>query len=80
MFGDPFQIFYFANFLKLFDNLRKFLLTDVSDDIPCLFVLLRNLTLVLKPIEVTNSFPDISNFTFDSEDVVFIFSRLSNFD
>ena len=40
IFGDPFHIRYFANFLKLFDNLRKVLLTDISDGIPCLFVFL----------------------------------------
>ena len=38
MFGDPFQIMYLANFLKLFDNLRKVLLTDIYNAIPCLFV------------------------------------------
>ena len=41
MFGDPFHISYLDNFLKLFDNLRKFLLADISDGIPCLFVFLR---------------------------------------
>ena len=41
MFGDPFYIRYSANFLKLFDNLRKVLLADISDGIPCLFVILR---------------------------------------
>ena len=34
MFGDPFLIRQFPNFLKLFDNLRKNLLTDISDDKP----------------------------------------------
>ena len=29
------------NFLKLFDNLRKVLLADISDGIPCLFVFFR---------------------------------------
>ena len=38
MFGDPFLIRHFPNFLKRFDNLRKVLLTDISDGIPCLFV------------------------------------------
>ena len=71
---------YFLNFLKLLNILRNVLLTDISDGIPCLFVLLQNLTLVLKSRVVTNPFPDISNFPFDSEDVVFILSRLSNFD
>ena len=40
MFGDPFDIRYLANFLILFDNLRKVLLADISDGIPCLFVFL----------------------------------------
>ena len=38
MFGDPFLIRYFPSILKLFDNLRKVLLTGISDGIPCLFV------------------------------------------
>ena len=37
-----------------------------------------DLALVLKPREVINPFPDFSNFSFDSEDVIFILSRLSN--
>ena len=77
--GDPFHISYFANFLKLFDNLRRVLLTDISYGIPFLFVFLRNLTLVLKSRAVTNPFPDLPNFPFDSEDVDFILFRLSNF-
>ena len=36
--------------------------------------------LVLKTREVINPFPDIPNFPFDSEDVILILSRLSNFD
>ena len=79
MFGDPFHISYLANFLKLFDNLLKVLLADISNGIPCLFVFLRNLTLVLKAIAVTNPFTDIPNFPFDSEDVVSILFRLSKF-
>ena len=31
MFEDPFHIRYFANFIKLFDNLRKVLLSDIYD-------------------------------------------------
>ena len=80
MFGPLLLIRKFTNFLKLFDHLRNVLLTDISDDIPCLFVFLRNLTLVLKSRAVTNPFPDLSNFPFDSEDVVSILFRLSNFD
>ena len=41
MFGDPFHIRYLENFLKLFDNIRKVLLAEIYDGIPCLFVLLR---------------------------------------
>ena len=41
MFEDPFHIRYFSNFLKLFDNLWKVLLVDISDGIPCLFVFLQ---------------------------------------
>ena len=66
-------------FFKLLDNLRKVLHTGISDGIPCLLVFL-DLTLVLKPREVTNPFPDVYNFPFDSEDAVFILFRLSNFD
>ena len=72
IFGDPLHIRYLANLLKLLDNLRKVLLAEKTDGIPCLFVFLRNLTLVLKSRAVTNPFPDHSNSTFDSEDVVSI--------
>ena len=37
------------------------------------------LTLDLRPREVINPFPDLSNFTFDSEDAILILSSLSNF-
>ena len=40
MFGDPFRISYLDNFLKIFDNLQKVLLANISDGIPCLFVFL----------------------------------------
>ena len=79
MFGDPFHIRYFANFLKLFNNIRKFLLADIYDGIPCPFLFLRNLTLVLRSRAVTNLFPDLPNLLFDSEDVVSILFRLLNF-
>ena len=49
MFGGPFHIRYPANFLKLFDHLRKVLLADISDGIPCLFVFLRTLLWYWKP-------------------------------
>ena len=38
------------------------------------------LALAMKPREVINPFPDLYNFTFDSEDVIFILSKLSIFD
>ena len=68
----PWQIF------KLFDNLRKVLHSDISDGIPFLFIFF-DLTLVLRVRAVTNPFPDLHNFPFDSEDVVSILFRLSNF-
>ena len=43
------------------------------------FLYFCDLALVLKPREVINPFPDLSNFPFDYEDVIFILSRLSNF-
>ena len=78
MFGDPFHISYLANFLKLFDNLRKVFLAEISDGIHCLLCFC-DLTFFLKSIAVTNPFPDLPNFPFESEDVVFILFRLSNF-
>ena len=44
------------------------------------FLYFYSLTLALKPREVINPFPDLSYFPFDSEDLIFILSRLSNFD
>ena len=79
MFGPLIFIRQFLNFLKLLNNLRNLLLTDISDGIPCLFVFFY-LSLVLKLREVINPFPVLSNFPFDSEDVIFILSILSNFD
>ena len=78
MCGDPFLIRYLDNFFKLFDFFGKVLRTDISDDIPCLFVFF-DLALVLRARAVTNPFPDLSYSTFDSEDVVSIFSKSSNF-
>ena len=78
MFGDPFQIRYLDNFFKLFGFVGKVLHTDIYDGIPCLFVFF-DLALVLRYRSVTNPFPDLSNSTFDSEDVVSIFFRSSNF-
>ena len=44
------------------------------------FLYFCDLALVLKPREIINHFPDLSYFPFDFEDVIFILSRLSNFD
>ena len=78
MFGDPFHIRYLDNFFKLFDNVGKVLHDDIYDGIPCLFVFF-DLALVLRDKAITNPFPDLSNFPFDSKDVVSILFRLSNF-
>ena len=43
------------------------------------FLYFLDLDLVLRAGEVTNPFHDLSNSTFDSEDVVSILFRLSNF-
>ena len=64
-------------FFKLFDNIGKVLHADISDVIPCLFVFF-DLDLVLRSRAVTNPFPDLPNFPFDSEDVVSMLFRLSN--
>ena len=42
MFGPLILISKFPNSLKLFDNLRKILLTDISDGIPCPFLFWRH--------------------------------------
>ena len=78
MFGDPFHIRYLDNFYILFDNVGKVLHADISDGIPCLFVFFE-LAMLLRARAVTNHFHDLSNYPFDSEDVVSIFFRLSNF-
>ena len=78
MFGDPFHIRYLDNFFKNVDNVGKVLHANISDGVPCLFVFF-DLALVLRARAVTNPFPDLPDFTFDSEDVVSILLRLSNF-
>ena len=78
MFGDPFHIRYLDNFFKLFDFVRKVLHADISDGIPCLFISFQP-CFGLESQAVTNPFPDLSNSTFDSEDVVSILFRLSKF-
>ena len=76
MFGDTFHIRYLDNFFKLFDFVGKVLHADIFDGIPCLFF---DPALVLRARAVTNPFPDLSYSTFDSEDVVSILFRSSNF-
>ena len=78
MFGDPFHIRYLDNFFKIFDNIGKVLHAEISDGMPYLFVFF-GFSLVLRAIAVTNLFPDLPNFPFDSEDVVSILFRSSNF-
>ena len=78
MFGCPFQIRYLNNFFKLFDFVGKVLHTDIYDGIPCLYIFF-DLALVLRSRAVTNPFPDTSNSTFDSEDVVSVLFRSPNF-
>ena len=78
MFGDPFHISYLDNFFKLSDFVGKVLHADIYYGIPCLFYFF-DLALVLRTRAVTNYFPDLPNFTFDSEYVVSILFRLSNF-
>ena len=78
MFGYTFHISYLDNFFKLFDFVGKVLHTDISYGVPCFFVFF-DLALVLGARAVTNPFPNLSKSTFDSEDVVSILSRLSNF-
>ena len=78
MFGDTFHIRYLDNCFKLFDDDGKVLHADISDGIPCIFVFF-DLALVLRARAVTNPFPDLPNFPFDSEDVFSVLFRLSNF-
>ena len=78
MFGDPFHIRYLEKHFKLFDFVGKFLQTDISNGIPCLFYF-SGLALVLRARAVTNPFPSLSNSTSDSEDVVSVLFRSSNF-
>ena len=78
MFEGPFQIRYLDNFSNSLILLEmSFILTFPMEYLA--FLYLSDLTLVLKAIAVTNHFPDPSVFTFDSEDVDSILSRLSNF-
>ena len=78
VFGPLLLITFISQFLKLLNNIRKVLLPNISDVILA-SLYLRGLTFVSKPRELINSFPDLSNFYSDSKYVVFILSRLSNF-
>ena len=66
----------FSNFLIILES--YFLLTFPMAYLAFLYFC--GLTLALKPREVINPFTYFSNFPFDSEDVIFILSRMSNFD
>ena len=78
MLGDPFLIRYlefFSNSLIILE--RSFMLTFPMAYLA--FFYFFDLALVLRARAVTNPFPDLPNFPFDSEDVVSILFRLSNF-
>ena len=78
MFVDPFQIRYFDNFSNYFIVLESsFMLTFPMAYLAFLYFF--DLALVLRSRAVTNPFPDLSNSTFDSEDVVYILFISSNF-
>ena len=69
--------FLFALFHNLIIRWRFFILIFPMAYLAFLYFF--DLALVLRAGAVTNHFPDPSIFTFDSEDVVSILSRLSNF-
>ena len=78
MFGDPFQISYLDNFSNSLILLeRSFILKFPMAYLAFLYFF--DLALVLRSRSVTNPFPDPSNSTFDSEDVIFILFRLIDF-
>ena len=78
MFGYPFHIRYLDNFSNSLILLESsFMITFRMAYLSFLYFC--DLTLVLKARAVTNPFSDLPNFPFDSEDVVFILFRLSNF-
>ena len=78
MLGTLLLLAFIRLFFKLHHNLRNFLLVDISNGMPCLLYL-SGLTLDLRPRDLTNPFPDPPKLSFYSEDVIFILSRLSNF-
>ena len=76
--GGPFHISYldnFSNYLIMLE--RSFMLTFLMAYLDFLYFF--DLALVLRARAVTNPFSDLPNFPFDSEDVVSILFRLSNF-
>ena len=78
MFGCLFQMRYLNNFSNSLILLEiSFMLTFLMAYLAFLYFV--NIDLVLISRAVTNHFPDPSIFTFYSEDVVSILSRLSNF-
>ena len=79
--GDDPEVSFHIRYLDLFSNYlilleSSFMLTFLMAYLDFLYFF--ELALVLRAREVTNSFPDLSNYTFDSEDVVYILFRLSN--
>ena len=78
MFGDHFHIRYLDNFSNSLIMLeRSFMLKFPMAYLA--FLYFYALALALKPREVINPFPDLYNFPFESEDVIFILSIMSNF-
>ena len=78
MFGCSFQISYLNNFSNSLIFLEKsFILTFPMAYLDFLYFF--DLALFLRARAVTNPFPDLSNSTLDSEDVVSILFRPSNF-
>ena len=65
----------FSNYLIMLES--SFMLTFSMAYLSFLYFF--DLYLVLRARAVTNPFPDLPNFPFDSEDVVSILFRLSNF-
>ena len=78
MFGDTFHIRYLDNFSNSLIILeRSFMLTFLMAYLDFLYFL--DLALVLRARAVTNPFPDLPNFPFESEDVVSVLFIQSNF-
>ena len=78
MFGPLLLITFIKQFLNsLIIFKRSFLLTFLMANLAFLYFF--RLTLPFIPREVINPFPGLPKLSFDSEDVIFIFSRLSDF-